>query len=262
MCGNGVSAGRERRIIGGMDECGTTHASGLQRRWLIQMLAVAVGGALVLHGRAATARTLADLTAADATAGVRTALERGASMAVQLLGRPDGFLGNPRVRIPLPGVLEDSKDLLRTLGQGRRVDELSTAINRAAELAVPMGRDVLLNAVHTMTVTDAKQILTGGDTSVTDFFSSRTREPLTTRFLPLVADTTRQVALAQKYNDLAGRATRFGLIRPQEANLEQFVTAKTLDGLYLVIGEEERKIRRDPVGTGSQILQRVFGALR
>lgn len=215
-----------------------------------------------LAWRPAGAQTLASLSPADATAGVRAALERGAGLAVDLLGRPDGFLGNPKVRIPLPGFLDDVAPLLRNLGQGRRVDELVTAMNRAAEMAVPLGRDILLNAVRTMTVTDAKNILTGGDTSVTDFFAGRTRVPLAERFLPLVRQTTERVALAQKYNDLAGRASRLGLLQPQDADLPQYVTGKTLDGLYLVIGEEERKIRRDPVATGSQILQKVFGALR
>lgn len=231
------------------------------RRTALAWLVVA-GAVGAWCGHPARAQPLASLSAADAAAGVRAALERGAAVAVDLLGRPDGFLGNPKVRIPLPGFLEDAAPLLRNLGQGRRVDELVTAMNRAAELAVPQGRDILLNAVRTMTLTDARNILTGGDTAVTDFFAGRTRAPLTERFLPLVRQATERVALAQKYNDLAGRASRLGLLPPQDADLPQYVTGKTLDGLYLVIGEEERKIRRDPVGTGSQILQKVFGALR
>jgi len=245
-----------------MDDSRTQTGPLGQRRMWLHVLASSLGATLLFQARGAHALTLADLSASDATSGVRTALQRGASIAVDLLGRPDGFLANPKVKIPLPGFLEDGKEILRTFGQGRRVDELSTAINRAAEMAVPMGRDILMNAVRSMTVTDAKNILTGGDTSVTDFFASRTRDPLTARFLPLVGEATQKVALAQKYNDLAGRASRFGLVKPQDANLEQFVTGKTLEGLYVVIGEEERKIRRDPVGTGSQILQKVFGVLR
>ncbi len=212
--------------------------------------------------RQARALTLADLSGADASAGMKAALERGALAAVGLLGRSDGFLGNPKVRIPLPGYLDDAAKLMRTFGQGKRVDELETAMNRAAEAAVPMGRDLLVKAVRDMTVTDAKNILTGGDTSVTDFFAGKTREPLTTRFLPIVTQATEKVALAQKYNDFAGRAARYGLVRENDANLQQYVTGKTLDGLYLVIGEEEKKIRQDPVGTGSQILQKVFGSLK
>lgn len=208
------------------------------------------------------ANGLAALSAADAQAGLKAALERGALLAIAQLGQPDGFFADPRLRIPLPPFLEDNQDQLRTLGLSRRLDDLSLAINRAAEMAVPMGRDILLNAVRGMTVSDAKSILTGGDTSVTEFFATRTRVSMNIRFLPLVKRATQKFALAQKYNDLAGRASRFGLVRPQAANLEQFVTTKILDGLYFVIGEEERKIRLDPVGTGSLILQRVFGVLR
>lgn len=212
--------------------------------------------------RQAQAVTLAALSGADATAGVKAALERGALSAIGLLGRDDGFLGNPLVRIALPGYLDDAAKLMRTFGQGDRVDGLVTAMNRAAEAAVPMGKDVLVQAVRGMTVGDAKNILTGGDTSVTDFFAAKTREPLTGRFLPIVTQATEKVALAQRYNDFAGRAARYGLVSQQDANLQQYVTGKTLDGLFLVIGEEERKIRQDPVGTGSQILQKVFGALK
>jgi len=202
------------------------------------------------------------LSAADASAGLRAALERGAESAVRLLGRPDGFLGNPKVRIPLPGALHDLADLLRRMGQGGRVDALETAMNRAAEQATPEARNLLRQAIRTMTIDDARRILTGGDTAATNFFSERTRAPLSTRFLPIVTRATERVELAQRYNDVAGRAARFGLVRPQDANLQQYVTDRALDGIYLTIGEEERKIRQDPVGTGSQILQRVFGSLR
>jgi hypothetical protein len=176
--------------------------------------------------------------------------------------RPGGFLDNPQVRIPLPGQLEDAAKLLRKFGQGKRIDELVTTMNRAAEAAVPMGQDLLVNAVQTMTVSDAKNILTGGDTSVTTFFADKTRAPLGERFLPIVTQATEKVGLTQQYNNFAGKAANFGLIRREDANLAQYVTGKTLDGLYLMIGEEEKKIRRDPVGTGSALLKKVFGTLR
>lgn len=201
------------------------------------------------------------LSDADATAGLRAALERGASSAVSLLGRPDGFLGNPQVRIPLPEWLEKSASLLRAAGQGRRVDELETAMNRAAEAAVPEAKTLLVGAVKQMSVKDAKAILTGGDTSVTQFFAEKTREPLGVKFLPIVTKATEKVSLAAKYNSLASKAVAFGLMKPQDASIEQYVTGKALDGLYLMIGEEEKKIRQDPVGTGSAILKKVFGSL-
>jgi hypothetical protein len=135
-------------------------------------------------------------------------------------------------------------------------------MNRAAEQAVPAAKDMLVNAVRTMSVADAKGILVGGETSVTQFFAGKTRAPLTERFLPLVIQATAQVKLADKYNRVAGKAAGFGLVKKEDANIQRYVTGKSLDGLYLMIGEEERKIRQDPVGSGSAILQRVFGALR
>lgn len=222
----------------------------------------AVGALLLGAYRQAQALALADLSNADASSGVKAALTRGAEAAVALLGQTDGFLGNPKVRIPLPGQLESAANVLRQFGQGKRIDELVTTMNRAAEQAVPMGKDLLVGAVQSMTVTDAKNILAGGETSVTDFFATRTRTPLGQRFLPVVTQATEKVGLTQQYNSFAGKAADFGLIRKEDANLAQYVTGKTLDGLYVMIGEEERKIRRDPVGTGSDILRRVFGSMK
>jgi hypothetical protein len=210
----------------------------------------------------ARALSLADVSGVDASSGVKAALGQGAQAAVALLGRPDGFLGNPQVRIGLPGYLEDAAEVMKSLGQGRRVDELVTAINRAAEAAVPMGKELLVGAVQRMTVVDAKHILTGGSTSVTAFFAEKTRAPLSERFRPVVNQSIEKVGLAQKYNAFAGKAAGFGLLRPEEADLGQYVTGKTLDGLYFMIGEEERRIRQNPAGAGSAIVRKVFGALR
>ncbi|HNE72057.1 MAG TPA: DUF4197 domain-containing protein [Giesbergeria sp.] len=221
-----------------------------------------ISALLLAAARQAHALSLGDLSGADASNGLKAALGQGAQAAVALLGRTDGFLGNPKVRIPLPGHLDDAAQLLRKFGQGKRIDELVTTINRAAEAAVPMGKDLLVSAVQNMTVTDAKNILTGGDTSVTAFFAEKTRIPLGERFLPVVTRATEKVGLAQRYNAFAGKAAGFGLLRNEDANLEQYVTGKTLDGLYLVIGEEEKKIRQNPAGAGSAIVRKVFGALR
>ncbi|MBN9342475.1 MAG: hypothetical protein ABT02_03400 [Comamonadaceae bacterium SCN 68-20] len=222
--------------------------------------ASALGLLLLAAHQRALAVSLAQLSNADAASGVKAALARGAEVAVDLLGRTDGFLGNPQVRIGLPGQLEDAAKLMRRFGQGQRIDELVTTINRAAETAVPMGKDLLVGAVQSMSVQDAKNILTGGDTAVTQFFAGKTRAPLGERFLPVVTQATDKVGLAQQYNAFAGKAAGFGLLKAEDANLQQYVTGKTLDGLYFMIGEEERKIRNDPVGTGSALLQKVFGA--
>jgi len=205
---------------------------------------------------------LGALSEGDAALGVRAALERGAVSAVGLLGRSGGFLDNPKVRIPLPGFLNDAANLLKMLGQQKRVDELVTAMNRAAEAAVPQGKALLVNAVKAMSVDDARQIISGGDNSVTQFFAAKTREPLGVTFLPIVTKATEKVKLADKYNSVAGKAAGLGLLSKDDANIQQYVTGKTLDGLFLMIGEEERKIRQDPVGTGSAILKKVFGSLK
>ncbi len=216
---------------------------------------------LLAHTRA-HALSLGDLTNTEATQGLKAALEKGATAAIALLGKTDGFLGNEKVRIPLPGFLDDAAKLMKKLGQGKRVDELITSMNRAAESAVPMAKDLLVGAVNSMTVTDAKNILTGGDTSVTNFFAEKTREPLGVKFLPVVTKATEKVGLAEKYNQVAGKMAGLGLVKKQDANIQQYVTGKTLDGLYVVIGDEEKKIRQDPVGTGSALLKKVFGALK
>ncbi|MBC7648738.1 MAG: DUF4197 domain-containing protein [Vitreoscilla sp.] len=237
----------------------------MQRR-LLNQAGVSAIGALVLatygQAQALSLGDLAGISNKDASAGLKTALEKGALAAVALLGKTDGFFGNDKVRIPLPGYLNDVAGLLKNLGQGKRVDELTLSLNRAAEAAVPMGKTLLVNAVRNMSVLDAKNILAGGDTSVTAFFADKTRAPLSITFLPVVTKATEKVGLLNKYNEFAGKAAGFGLVKKEDANIQQYVTGKALDGLYLVIGEEEKKIRQDPVGTGSAILKKVFGAMK
>jgi len=208
------------------------------------------------------ALSFSDITNAQASQGLKVALEKGAVTAVKLLGQPNGFMGNDLVRIPLPGYLKNAADLLRNFGQGACLDELIAAMNHAAEEAVPMARDMLVGAVKNMNVQDAKNILSGGDTSVTQFFADKTRTPLGQKFLPVVTKTTARVNLAEKYNQVAGKAADMGLLERSQASIEQYVTGKALDGLYLMIGQEEKKIRQDPAGTGSAVLQKVFGALK
>ena len=237
----------------------------MQRRQFNQAGTSALGALILATYQQAHALGLGDLAGisnTDASNGLKTALEKGVIAAVVSLGRTDGFLGNPKVRISLPGYLEDASRLLKNFGLGQRIDELVTALNRAAEAAVPMGKDLLVSAVRTMNVNDAKNILTGGETSVTRFFAEKTRTPLSLKFLPVVTKATEKVGLANQYNEFAGKAAGFGLVKKEDANIQQYVTGKSLDGLYRIIAEEEKKIRQDPVGTGSAILQKVFGPLK
>ncbi len=221
-----------------------------------------IGALVLLATTQARALTLSGLSNADASSGVKAALEQGVTIAIGLLGQSGGFANNSSVRIPLPGYLDDAAQLMKRFGQGKRIDELETSLNRAAETAVPMGKDLLIGAVQSMSVTDAKNILTGGDTSVTDFFSSKTRVPLGEKFLPVVTQATSQVGLAQQYNAFAGKAAGFGLVKKEDVRIEDYVTGKTLDGLFTVIGEEERKLRQNPAAAGSALLQKVFGSLK
>ena len=198
------------------------------------------------------------LSETDAAAGVRAALERGALAAVALLGQTDGFLGNALVRIPLPGYLSDAAKLLKAAGQGKRLEELVTAMNRAAEAAVPVAKPLFVRAVKSASVDDALKVVRGGATSVTDFFAGKTREPLSASFLPIVTQATQKVSLAERYNAVASRAAGLGLVKGDESSIERYVTGRALNGLFLMIGEEEKKIRADPVKTGSALLKRVF----
>ena len=231
----------------------------MQRRQFTPALAA------LLLARTACAALLAEsanafaLGETEAASGVRAALERGADSAVSMLGKPGGFLDDPRVKIPLPGALDRAASMLRAVGQQQRVDDLVNSMNRAAEQAVPAAKPLLLNAVRAMSVEDAVKIVRGGDTSVTDFFAAKTRGPLGEKFLPIVTAETQKVSLAAKYNAVASKASAFGLIKPEDANVEQYVTRKALDGLFLMIGQEEKKIRADPMATGSAILKSVFG---
>jgi len=204
---------------------------------------------------------LDSITQREAVAGLRAALERGSQQAVASLGRADGFLGNPKVKIPLPQSLVRAEKLMRRFGAGRYADELIVAMNRAAEAAVPEARQILVGAVKQMSVRDAKAILTGGDTAGTDYFRRTTRSGLQKRFLPIVKRATARVKLAQKYNRYADRGVSLGVVKQEHADLDEYVTQKALDGLYVMVAEEEKRIRKDPVGTGKSILKKVFGAL-
>lgn len=205
---------------------------------------------------------LDSITQREAVAGLKAALERGSQQAVASLGRADGYLGNPMVKIPLPQSLVRAEKLMRRVGAGRYADEVIVAMNRAAEAAVPEARQILVGAVKQMSVQDAKGILTGGDSAGTDYFRHTTRSELHKRFLPIVKRATAKVRLAQKYNQYAGRGVALGVVEDEHADLDEYVTQKALDGLYLMMAEEEKKIRNDPVGTGKSILKKVFGALK
>ena len=218
--------------------------------------------ALLLMAGAAHAADWSSITNADASAGMKGALVEGAGKAVSLLGTENGYFGNPKVKIPLPPAIARAESALRMMGMKKQADELVLAMNRAAEAAVPEARALLVESVQKMTVQDAKQILTGGDTAATEYFRRTTEAQLNKRFLPIVKQTTDRVGLAQQYNSLAGQVAQFGVLGKDEATVEQYVTKKALDGLYLTIGEQERALRTNPAGAASSMVQKVFGALK
>jgi hypothetical protein len=212
--------------------------------------------------RSANADALDAVSSKDASAGLRTALGQGIDAAVAHLGVPDGFLTNPKVTIPLPPALEKVERGLRLVGMGGDADTLKTAMNHAAESAVAEAKPVLKQALQRMTVNDAKGILTGGDDSATQYFRRTTSDSLTTKFKPIVARATAKVKLASVYDQYAGKAAQFGLIKGEDVHLDDYVTAKALDGLFSEIADEERAIRKNPLGQASSLVKRVFGALQ
>ncbi len=223
---------------------------------------VSAGALGCLLAGSAWALGLDDLTNQEAASGIKGALTQGAASAISKLGVPGGFANNPKVRIELPHALEELATGMRMLGRGKDIDDLVAGMNQAAEQAVPQAKPLLIHAVKSMTFADAKNILTGGDNSVTNFFREKTSAPLGVKFLPIVKRVTDQVGLAQKYDQVAGQGAKMGLIKGDAANVEQYVTDKALDGLYLMIGEEERAIRQNPAAAVSSIVSKVFGALR
>lgn len=204
---------------------------------------------------------LNSLSNSDATGGLKDALVQAVGSAVGKLGVPDGFLGNPKVKIPLPDSLQKVAKGMKMVGMGKQSDELVTRMNRAAEAAVPEAKTLLVNSVKNMSVDDAKAILTGGDDSATQYFKKTTSAALTEKFLPIVKDATAKVQLAQQYDKFAAMGSRFGVVNKDQASLEQYVTQKTLDGLFTMMAQEEKAIRQNPLGASTSLIKKVFGAL-
>ncbi len=205
---------------------------------------------------------LAGISNTDAASGLKQSLHDGAAAAVAKLGVENGFFANPKVKIPLPPALAKVEGAMRTFGMKKQADALVLSMNRAAEAAVPEAKQLLADSVSKMTLQDAKGILTGGPTSVTDYFKRTSSAQLSQRFLPIVKAATDKVGLAQQYNSLAGQGAQFGLIKKDDAKIENYVTNKALDGLYLMIGEQEKALRANPMGAASDIVKKVFGALK
>jgi len=225
------------------------------------MLGAVLGVWLNASSTAEAGSALDALSSKDAANGLRAALSQGVGKAVTQLGAKNGFLNDPKVAIPLPPTLEKADRALRMVGMSGPADELHASMNHAAEQAVAQARPVFEDAVRHMTVSDAKTILTGGEDAGTQYFRRNTSAQLTAKFKPIVAAATAKLSLAEKYDHFAGQAAQFGLISKEEANLNDYVTAKALDGLFSRIADEERAIRKDPLGQANALITKVFGAL-
>jgi hypothetical protein len=199
--------------------------------------------------------------------GLKEALSKGVERAVGSLGRQDGFLKDHSVKIPVPPSLQKVESTLRFLGQDKMADDFITTMNRAAEQAVPEAASVLGDSVKQMTLADAKNILTGTNNAATAYFRRTSETNLYTRFLPIVQKATAQTGVTSAYKTMAEKASLGGIsassvLGQNMPDLDGYITHKTLDGLFLKIGEEEKRIRENPVARTSDLLQKVFGAVQ
>jgi hypothetical protein len=202
-----------------------------------------------------------DLTNDEMVAGLKQALDKGTRFAVDKLGQPGGFLNNKKVRIPMPESLSWVETSLRTVGQDKMADEFIDTMNHAAEQAVPEAADIFGEAIKDMTVQDAQGILTGPDNAATDYFRKNTEDELTERMRPIVESATASTGVTSAYKNMLGAAGGFSGMMPASAtDIDGYITSKTLDGLFLMIAREERKIRKDPMARSTELMQKVFSA--
>ena len=211
---------------------------------------------------AASGTGLAGISNKDQIGSLRQALAQGAETAVRNLAKQDGYLGNDKVRIPLPDSLQKADNALRKVGMGKYADELVTSMNRAAEAAVPEAKNLLVGAVRNMTVDDAKTILTGGNDAATQYFRKNTEAALSGKFQPIVGKAMQKVKVAQKYDQFAGKGVKLGLVEERDAKLNDYITRRALDGLFLMMAEQEKAIRANPLEATGSLAKKVFSAIK
>ncbi|MCG6967362.1 MAG: DUF4197 domain-containing protein [Chromatiaceae bacterium] len=222
-------------------------------------------GGLLDSASHATGGGASSLSNAQISAGLKEALSLGAERAVAVLGRSGGFLDDGRVRIPLPGVLGSAAKGLRAAGQGQYVDEFETAINRAAEQAIPETLGIVQDTVRNMTLQDVQGILTGGDDAATRFLRERAGGSLRHAILPIVSRATDSAGATSAYKSLKAQADGMlgglgGLVDTGSLDLDGYVTDKTMDGLFLKLAAEEKSIRTNPAAQTTDILKTVFSS--
>ena len=217
-----------------------------------------------IQGAADTAgvsTTDVDLTNTEMVTGLKEALDKGTQFAVDKLGKPGGFLDNKKVRIPMPDSLTWVESSLRTVGQDELADEFIATMNQAAEQAVPEAAEVFGEAIQNMSVEDAQGILTGPDDAATQYFRDHTESTLTDRMRPIVESATASTGVTSAYKNMMGSAGGLtSMLSDSSTDIDGYITTKTLDGLFLMIAKEERKIRENPVARSSELMQKVFSA--
>lgn len=203
-------------------------------------------------------RDTSSLSDTKIISGLKQALQFSTSRAVAATGRPDGFLKNEAIKIALPPKLETVGRGMRMLGMGSKVDELEVGMNRAAEQATPQAKAIFIASLKKMTFDDARHILTGNDTAATDYFKRTSSADLTTAFAPIVHQSMEKVGVVAQYDRFV-ESSGAGTFLSNEFDLDKYVVGKTLDGLFYMLGQEEKKIRKDPAAQTTALLKEVFG---
>jgi hypothetical protein len=192
--------------------------------------------------------------------GLKEALEIGTQNAVATVSKPDGYFKNPDIKIPLPEEIEKAGKYLRLAGYGSNVDEFEQSMNRAAEQAAPEAKQIFLDAVKGMEIKDAQKIMDGPDNAATSYFKDKTYTRLQKIFKPIVKDTMGQVGVTRQFQDINTKLSSIPLADKASVDLDQYVTDKSLDGLFFMLAQEEKKIRQDPAARVTDILRKVFGS--
>ena len=212
-----------------------------------------------LTGRKDTRSSTDSLDTQTVAAGLKEALSVGSKNAVKIVSQADGYFKNPAIKIPLPEKVRKVERPLRKIGLGKQVDEFIVTMNRAAEKAAPAARDIFVGAVKEMTIQDAMGILRGGDTAATEYMRSKTHDKLYSAFKPTVSKAVKDVGVTRSYQQLVDKAKKSRLITDASLDLDHHVTSKALDGLFYMVAQEEKKIRKDPVARVTDLLKKVFG---
>ncbi len=206
-----------------------------------------------------TNQAAANLSTDKITAGLKEALKVSTTNAVALTGRRDGFLKNEAIKILLPEKLRTAGNGLRLIGMGPQLDDLEIGMNRAAEQATPLAKQIFLNALYKMSIDDARRILTGGDTAATEYFRRTSSQELTTAFRPIVHRAMQDVGVIKQYNEIVQNSMASSLLQSKGFDLDNYVVGKTLDGLFYMLGQQETKIRKNPAAQTTALLREVFG---